>query len=227
MAPGRRRRSPRRTVANLFSYLARGDVALNVTLTAINTLLAVVTIPIVVNLSARYFAGESGNLGLPPSQVLPIIAIVIVPIGIGMVVRSRRPRFAERMTRPVQIGSMLVLALVVVAAIVQAWDVLLAHITVLGSLSLVLSTIMLGAGYGVPRLFRVNRSQSIASAMEVGLQNAALAITIALSLMNRADVAVSAAVYGVVMFLPATAAAYLLARRASRAPAPGLEAARG
>ncbi|MGH3434616.1 MAG: bile acid:sodium symporter family protein, partial [Thermocrispum sp.] len=81
--------SPGGTTANLFSHLARGDVALNVTLTAINSALSVVTIPIVVNLSVRHFMGSESDLVLPPMEVLQVIAIVLVPVAVGMLVRAR------------------------------------------------------------------------------------------------------------------------------------------
>lgn len=205
--------APGGTTANLFSFLAGGDVALNVTLTAINTVLAVVTIPVVVNLSALYFAGESSDLRLPPGEVIPIIAIVLVPIAIGMFVRSRAASFAERMQRPVKIGSAVVLALVIIAALVESWDVFTENVLRLGSLSLVLCTLMLAVGYFVPRLAKVGYKQSIASAMEVGVQNATLAITVALSLMQQFEVAISPAIYGVMMFVPATVLAYVMSRR--------------
>lgn len=205
--------APGGTTANLFSYLAGGDVALNVTLTAINTVLAVVTIPVVVNLSALYFAGESSELRLPPGQVVPIIAIVLVPIVIGMAVRSRFSAFAERMQRPVKLGSIAVLALVIVAALIESWDVFTENVLRLGSLSLILCTLALAVGYYVPRLAKVGYRQSIASAMEVGVQNATLAITVALSLMQQFEVGISPAIYGVMMFVPATVVAYALSKR--------------
>ncbi|MCA1656011.1 MAG: bile acid:sodium symporter, partial [Pseudonocardiaceae bacterium] len=87
--------SPGGTTANLFSHLARGDVALNITLTAINSVLAVVTLPIVVNLALAGFldGGNDGEaaIGLQPAKMLQVFAIVLVPVAIGMVNRHRAP----------------------------------------------------------------------------------------------------------------------------------------
>lgn len=113
--------SPGGTTANLFSHLAGGDVALNITLTAINSVLAVITIPVVVNASAAYFLGSSTDIGLPVDKVLAVVAIVLVPVAIGMVVRHRFGGFADRMERPVRIGSAVVLGLVIVVALAGAW----------------------------------------------------------------------------------------------------------
>ena len=80
--------SPGGTTANLFSHLAGGDVALNVSLTAVNSVLAVVTLPIVVNLSLDHFLGE-GQIGLQPAKMLQVFAIVLVPVALGMLLRAK------------------------------------------------------------------------------------------------------------------------------------------
>src|ERR687894_1265041 len=81
--------SPGGTTANLFSHLFRGDVALNISLTAVNSLIAVVTLPVVVNLALSHFdpPGASG-LGLQFGKTVQVFAIVLVPVALGMVVRS-------------------------------------------------------------------------------------------------------------------------------------------
>jgi BASS family bile acid:Na+ symporter len=84
----------------------------------------------------------------------------------------------------------------------------------LGGITLLLSMSSLAVGYFVPRLFRVSRRQSIASAMEIGIHNCTLAIIVAVSVIGNEVMAVPAAVYGVLMFVPAGIVAYLLSRRA-------------
>lgn len=205
--------SPGGTTANLFSHLAGGDVALNITLTAINSVLSVVTIPIVVNASAAYFLGSSTDVGLPAVEALLVVAVVLVPVAIGMLVRARFPDFAERMQRPVKIGSAVVLVLVIVIALAGAWDVFLDNVVAVGTVSIVLCTLSLLLGFWVPRLAGVDRRQSIASGMEVGVHNATLAITVAVTLLDNTELAVAPAMYGLLMFFPAAAAGYLFARR--------------
>lgn len=211
--------SPGGTTANLFSHLAGGDVALNITLTAINSVLAVITIPVVVNASATYFLGSSTDIGLPGDKVLAVIAIVLVPVAIGMFVRHRFRDFAAKMERPVKIGSAVVLALVIVVALAGAWDVFLDNVVAVGTVSLVLCTLSLLIGYWVPRLAGVSRSQSIASGMEVGVHNATLAITIAVTVLGNTELSVAPAMYGLLMFFPAAAAGVILARRSRPAAA--------
>jgi len=211
--------SPGGTTANLFSHLAGGDVALNITLTAINSVLAVVTIPVVVNVSADYFLGSSTDIGLPTGKVLQVVAIVLIPVAIGMFVRHRFQSFAERMQRPVKIGSGVVLVLVIVVALAGAWDVFLDNVVAVGTVSLILCILSLIIGYWVPRLAGVERSQSIASGMEVGVHNATLAITIAVTLLDNDELSVAPAMYGLLMFFPAAAAGFIFARGSARTAA--------
>lgn len=206
--------SPGGTTANLFSHLAGGDVALNVSLTAVNSVLAVVTLPIVVNLSLDHFLGD-GQIGLQPLKMLQVFAIVLVPVALGMLVRSRRPGFAARMTRPVKLGSILVLALVIFAAIYTERAHVLDYLAAVGAVALLLNVLSLFFGYVVPKLARLGERQSIACSMEIGIHNATLALTIALSpaLLGSSEIAIPVAVYGIVMFFPTAAFAFYLSRR--------------
>lgn len=204
--------SPGGSSANLFSHLAGGNVALNITLTAVNSVLSVFTLPIVVSLSIAHFIGDNASTGLQFGKVLQVFAIVLIPVVIGMTVRSRYPEWAQRMQKAVKVGSTVVLALVIVAAVVSQFSVLQDNIATLGPAALLLSVLSLGVGYVVPRLFGVTHGDATASAMEIGIHNATLAIAVAVSVLGNEALALPAAVYGVLMYLPAAIAAYLLAR---------------
>ena len=212
--------SPGGTTANLFSHLAKGDVALNITLTAINSVLAVVTLPLVVNLALAGFLDGDAAIGLQPAKMLQVFAIVLVPVAIGMVVRRKAEAFTERMRGPVKIASIVVLVGVILVAVYQERDNVLGYVQDVGLVALLLCVASLTIGYLVPRAFRIERRQSIASAFEIGVHNSTLAITIALSpsLLDSAEMAIPAAVYGILMFLPAGLLAFLFARE--RQPQP-------
>jgi BASS family bile acid:Na+ symporter len=204
--------SPGGTSANLFSHLAGGDVALNITLTAINSVLAVFTLPIVVGLSMAHFMADNAEVGLQPAKFVQVFAIVLVPVAIGMLVRRKFEAWALKMNDPVRIASVVVLVLVIIAAIAQAYQQLLDNIGTLGPVALLLSILSLSIGYYVPKLFDIERSQAIASAMEIGIHNATIAITLALTVLNDETMAIPPAVYGVLMYVPAAVAARLLSR---------------
>ncbi|MET0132099.1 MAG: bile acid:sodium symporter family protein [Kibdelosporangium sp.] len=207
--------SPGGTTANLFSHLAGGDVALNISLTAINAVIAVVTLPIVVNLSLSGFIGD-GEVGLQFDKMLQVFAIVLVPVAIGMLVRRRFTAFADRMLRPLKIAALLFMVATIAVAVFQEREYIGGYLRDIGLIALVFCVISLAVGYTVPRLLRIGRRQAIASSMEVGIHNSTLAIAIALSptLLNNPQMAIPAAVYGVVMFIPAGIFAYWISHRA-------------
>jgi BASS family bile acid:Na+ symporter len=204
--------SPGGTSANLFSHLAGGDVALNITLTAINSVLAVFTLPIVVGLSMAHFMADDAEVGLQPAKFVQVFAIVLVPVAIGMLVRRKFEAWALKMNDPVRIASVVVLVLVIIAAITQAYRQLIDNIGTLGPIALLLSVLSLAIGYYVPKAFNVERGQAVASAMEIGIHNATIAITLALTVLNDETMAIAPAVYGVLMYVPAAVAARLLSR---------------
>ncbi|MGO4615016.1 bile acid:sodium symporter family protein [Nocardia sp. 2YAB30] len=208
--------SPGGPSANLFSHIAGGNVALNITLTAINSVLAVFSMPLVVALSYTLFLDGEGSLGLRPDKFAQVFAIVLVPVAIGMWVHRRFTSWSERMRGTVKILSIVVLALVVAAAVGKNFDTLTENIGTLASICLLFAVGSLTIGYFVPRLLEVDADQAIAAAMEIGVHNGAIAIAVAASVLGNDTMAVPGAVYGVLMNIPAAIAAYLLARRARR-----------
>lgn len=209
--------SPGGTTANLFSHLFRGDVALNLTLTAINSIIAVITLPVVVNLSTAYFepAIGDGTVGLQFGKTLQVFAIVLIPVALGMLVRRTWPPLADRAERPVRILSAVVLVAVIAGALLAERDNIGDYLADIGLVAAVFCLTSLTLGYLVPRLVRVDHRQAIASAFEVGVHNSTLAITIAISVLNSEQLAVPAAVYGVIMFPLAAMAGFVLTRTAT------------
>ncbi|GAA4916604.1 BASS family bile acid:Na+ symporter [Actinomycetospora succinea] len=207
--------SPGGTTANLFSHLFRGDVALNITLTAVNSVLAVVTLPLVVTLAVGWFAPPvDASVGLQFDKILQVFAIVLVPVALGMLVRRLAPAWAERAERPVRILSAVVLVLVIAGALLAERENLGTYLADVGLVTTLFCLVSLGAGFLVPRLFRVGHRQSVASAFEIGIHNSTLAIAVALTVLGDERLAVPAAVYGVIMFPLAAGVGYLLSRRA-------------
>ncbi|MBB0968335.1 bile acid:sodium symporter family protein [Dietzia aerolata] len=203
--------SPGGTTANLLSHLFRGDVALNITLTAINSVLAAVSIPVITNLAISYFDAD-GTLGLQFGKVLQVIAIVIIPVVLGMFVRSKSPGFATRADRPVRIFSIAVLAIVALGAIFGERDNILDYLQSVGAVTALFCLASLSLGYFVSRLLRLSKTQSIAASMEIGVHNTTIALTIALSVLDSVEVAIPAAIYSVFMYILAPAFGFLISR---------------
>ena len=203
--------SPGGTTANLFSHLFRGDVALNITLTAINSVLAAVTIPLVTNLAIGYFDTD-GDLGLQWSKVVQVIAIVLVPVAVGMLVRRWSREFAARADKPVRVFSIVVLVAVAVGALLGERENLGDYLQQVGLVTGLLCVLSLSLGYAGARLARLEQPQAVASSMEVGIHNTTVALTIALSVLDSTEVAIPAAVYSILMYVLATAFGFLITR---------------
>ncbi|MFD4404923.1 bile acid:sodium symporter family protein [Nocardia sp. NPDC058499] len=214
--------SPGGTSANLFSHIAGGNVALNITLTAINSVLAVITLPLVVAVSYAVFLDDSAAIDFHPAKFVQVFALVLVPVAVGMWVRRRYPDWSGRRQSTVKIAAAGVLVFVVAAALLSEFDTVTDHFGDLGLIALLLCVCSLLVGYLVPRAFGVEPADAVAAGMEIGVHNAALAITIATTVLGNETMAVPAGLYGFLMNIPASIAAVLFARshRARRASVP-------
>jgi BASS family bile acid:Na+ symporter len=208
--------SPGGTSANLFSHLFHGDVALNVTLTAINSIIAIFSLPVITNLAIAYYDRQD-SVSLQFSKVVEVFAIVLVPVVLGMLVRSARPGFAGAAERPVRIGSALVLAILVIGILVDQRDKVGEYFGDVGLATGLFCAASLVIGYVVPKALGVTAGQAIASSMEIGVHNATLAIYIAVEVLDSTEMSVPAAVYSIFMFVFAALWGYAISRRVDRA----------
>ncbi|MGH3976697.1 MAG: bile acid:sodium symporter family protein, partial [Pseudonocardiaceae bacterium] len=152
------------------------------------------------------------TLGLQFSKVLQVIAIVLVPVGIGMLVRRRSETFAARADRPVRVFSILVLVMVSVGAILGERENIADYLQEIGVVVTLFCCASLTLGYLGARVFRLGQAQAVATSMEVGIHNTTVALTIALSVLDSTAVAIPAAVYSLVMYVLATAFGLLITR---------------
>lgn len=204
--------SPGGTSANLFSHLFRGDVALNVTLTAINSIVAIATLPIITNLAiAHYDLGETVDLQF--GKVVEVFAVVLVPVALGMLVKARRSGFADRMDRPVRIGSAIILAVLVLGILLDQREDVGDYLADVGVAAALFCAASLVVGYVVPRAAGIREDQAIASSMEIGVHNGTLAIYVAVEVLDSTEISVPAAVYSVFMFIFAAVWGALISRR--------------
>ena len=210
--------SPGGATANIYSHLARGDVALNITLTAVNSVLCLLTLPLILNLSLEFFLGSGQYVPPPVQKIIEVAVIILLPVAFGMLIRARAPAFAVRMEKPIRLLSVLVLVLLIVAAVAKEWNTLLQFFASIGIVCLLFNLASMAAGYAAPRALRLPRRQAIAIAMEIGIHNGTLAIFIAIEVLQRSQAAIAPAVYSLSMYLTgALFAAWLLHKRKSAA----------
>ena len=207
--------SPGGTTANLMSHLFHGDVALNISLTAVNSIISIVTLPIVTGLAIAYY-DRGDEVSVPFGEVLKVFVIILVPVGIGMFVRARNAAFATRMDRPVRTLSAVLLGLLVVAILVDERDNIEGYFADVGLVAAAFCAISLVVGYVVPKAFGVVEKQAIASSFEIGLHNGTLAIFIAVEVLGSVTFSVPAAVYSLVMLPMAALWGMYVTRRVRR-----------
>lgn len=204
--------SPGGATANLYSHLSNGDVALNITLTAVNSVLTLFTLPLLVNFSLDYFLDSGQYVPMQFKKVVEVFAIVLIPVTIGMLVKSKAPAFAQRMDKPVKILSAIVLLLIIVSVTIRERQVLIDYSADLGFPILIFNVLSMAVGYYVPQLFKVEKKQSIAIGMEIGIHNGTLAIYIAMNVLNNSVMSVPPAIYSLLMFFTAAFFGYLVSR---------------
>jgi bile acid:Na+ symporter, BASS family len=182
--------------------LAKGDVALSVTLTALSSIITVFTIPILINLTLQHFLEESAAIALPIGQtMLQIFLITLLPTVIGMVIRYRFPDTARRLEKQMARLAIGLLALIIVLLLVREGTKLPRFLVQVGISVLLLNLLATLAGFFTAKLFRLPLSQQICIAIEVGIQNGTLALAITAGLLNNPDMAVPAAVYSLLMYI--------------------------
>lgn len=204
--------SPGGPTANLFSYLYKGDIALNITLTAINSVIAAFTLPFIVNLSIQHFINDGQQLGLQFSKVIQVFLIIIVPVCLGMLVRYFSPNVADKLHKPVRTFAVVFLILIIIGAVAKERNSILEYIMQVGLATSLFCIASLLIGYFIPRIFGISSTQARACAFEIGIHNSTLAMTIALTILASTTIAMPAAVYSIFMYIFAAIFGTLLNR---------------
>lgn len=196
--------SPGGVSANLFSHLFGGNVAMNISLTAINTVLSIVSLPLITNWAIATFVQSGQIVPLQFGKVFEVVGVILVPVAIGMVVRGKQPGFAARMEKPMKAFSALVLAAFAIIAIAKEWTALTESFASLGPVVLAFNLLSLLAGYYLSRWAGLDKPMATAVSFEIGIHNSTLAIFVALSVLGNFQLALPAAIYSVSMYLTAT-----------------------
>ena len=204
--------SPGGSTANLFSYLFKGDLALNITLTAINSVIAALTLPFIVNFAILHFMQVSQQVSLQFGKILQVFGIIIIPVAIGMLIRRYAPKLTEKLNKPLRIFAVTFLILIIVGAIMSERANIATYLTQVGFATALFCLFSLAIGYFVPRLMNINSKQARASAFEIGIHNSTLAMTIALTVMANTTIAMPAAVYSIFMYVFAAIFGFMITR---------------
>ncbi len=201
---------PGGATSNLISHLAKADTALSVTLTAFSSFITILTIPFIVNFSLEQFLKESNTIQLDVVDTfLKILMIIIIPISVGMIIRHYKESFALKMGKPVRIASATILILVIIGVIVKEKDNLMESIQQAGIVVLCLNALVMLLGYYSAKIFRITNKRALSIAIESGIQNGTLGITVAVVLLKNPSFAIVSAIYGVLMFFTGAISVYI------------------
>ena len=195
---------PGGTTSNMFSHIAKGDVALSVTMTAVASLITVFTIPVVLNLSLVHFMGEGSQFQLPLiPTIISLMGLTIVPIAIGMLIKYFAPRFADSSQVLVSRFGILFLTLLIIFLTYVQQDIVVSAFIATGPVSLILNISTMALGYYSSRWFGLNAAQTTSVTIEVGLQNSTLSMFMALTLLANYKMSFTPAIYTLVMLFTA------------------------
>ena len=192
---------PTGTTSNLLTYLARGDVALALSFTAVASVATIFTLPLIVTWALGHFLGAARAVDVPVGLMMGQVAFVLgLPVSLGMAARHRWSHWALRFEpRATRVATVL-FALIVVLAVVKNWPLLRDNFTSLAPFAVVLNVTMLCIGFGVAWAARLSYRQSVTLGIETAVQNAALALVIASTVLKNDAMAIPGALYGVLMY---------------------------
>ncbi len=205
---------PGGATSNVISYLLRGNVALSITLTAISSLITIITIPLVINLGMQTFMATDTALQLPILKTIIQIAIIIfIPIVLGMLVNHYHPKLAKKIEKIVKWLSLSFLGLIIFGLLVKGRADLLPNFLQVGGVTLSLNLVTMFLGYTLATVAKLDEKSTKTITVEVGIQNGTLAITIASVLLNSPTMAIPAGIYSLLMFITSAGFALLVGNR--------------
>ncbi|MGB5812720.1 MAG: bile acid:sodium symporter family protein [Polyangiales bacterium] len=195
---------PGGTTSNIFTLLARGNVALSITLTVLASLLTIVTIPLFTNYALSIFAtGDAAEaVRLPVGRtVVTLSVVVIIPVIAGMITRIFAPSFSKRAERYVGKFGLVVLVVLILAIVWGTRNEILSLLAQAGPAAAALSIVGIGAGFVSSKMLGVSVKDGLTIAIEVGIKNGTIGLMVTLTLLQSAEMAIPSAVYGVQMYI--------------------------
>ncbi len=195
---------PGGVTSNIITRLAKGDTALSISYTAVISILTIFTLPLITGLSMNHFMGAEA----PPLNLLSLgltmFCITAVPVGIGMVVRSKNKSFADMFEVTATKISTLLFVIIILGALASEWDTFTNNFLQLGPAIVLLIIAMLTIAYTSSTWFKMSKNQSITVAIESGIQNGTVGITVGNLIINPESglsiLSIPSGVYSILMY---------------------------
>ena len=195
---------PGGVTSNMITKLAQGDTALSISYTAVISILTIFTLPIITGVSMNHFMGADA----PPLNILSLgltmFFITAVPVGIGMLVRSKKKSFADTFDPTATRISTVLFVIIILGALASEWDTFVNNFFQLGPAIVLLIVIMLFVAYTSSNWLKMNKKQSITVAIESGIQNGTVGITVGNLILNPTSglsiLSIPSGVYSILMY---------------------------
>ena len=196
---------PGGVTSNMLTRIAKGDTALSISYTAIVSILTVITLPIIVGFSMEYFMGSNAPSINILSLGLTMFCITTVPVSIGLYINTKYHDFSVSFLPIANKISTILFIVIIIGALTSEWEAFIKNLNLLGPAILSLIFLMLLIGYYSATLFDLNKEKSITIAIESGIQNATVGITIGNLILNQGAglsiLSLPSGVYGILMYL--------------------------
>jgi BASS family bile acid:Na+ symporter len=195
--------SPGGTTSNLFSYLAKGDVALSIALTAIASFITPFTIPLLTELALQMQMGENKEIIVPIGLTMKrLFVVTILPVIIGMGWRALKPTLADRFQPFVHRISVVLFIAVIVSILVQQWDKMPEFLGQVGTITALMIVLAMWLGYLLAKAGGLNRQQVKTISIEVGMQNGGMALIVTQGVLQNPTMSIVPVIYGLLMLIP-------------------------
>ena len=206
---------PGGTMSNVISQLCNANLALSVTLTAICTIIGIVSTPLLIQIGYDYFLEDSAVEFSLLNASLGLLVITLVPIGLGMLINRFKPTLASKAEPFFRKGSACFMVVMIIAIMIQERANLVESFSQLFLVCLSLNLLTIFAGLGLAKWQKLSPRDGITLGIEIGIQNATLAILIALTFLSQSTLALPAGVYGLTMYIGAGVLIYLSSKQSA------------
>jgi bile acid:Na+ symporter, BASS family len=213
--------APGGATSAFMTSLLKGNLALSVSLTAVCSLLCVLTTPFLLSMLIPVATGGAISIAIPVQQIVQSMMIVVVgPVAAGMLLRAILPELARQIKKPIKILAVVLFAALLVGAIVSQIDLVREHFAAAGLFTIILNVSTILGALALSLVSRVSARDGIAIIFECGLQNAPLAMFIAISVLGQPELSIAAAIYGVLQAPVTLLLGYLIYRAGYNRPGP-------
>ena len=203
--------APGGATSNMFTYLAKGDVSLSVSLTAIISIITPFTIPFFAVLSMNYFMQDTTDFDVPIMKtIIQLFVITIIPISLGMLILNRSQGIAKNLETFFKYFSILFLVLIIVLIVLKNKENMIDFFIQAGLATFTLNISVLLIGYLLAKKSKLSHPQSISIGYEVGIQNGTLALVVAGTLIGNSEMMIPAVTYSLIMFITGAVFGWLI-----------------